>query len=470
MNRLILSFFAGLLSISSVFFLGDYVKAASPWDDVIELSPTVQVSVPNVNDGEPVDVTTDWSSYIRDEDLPIFGAGSCNSTEAEIRQSFVNATTNSTGSWAVSQFVINQIQEQRVHVFWSESGDATIQPINPQANPSFVVNNFDYSGFLFMHQPSQSVRFQCSNATTFATGSGGSTRLMPFLSTMPVEYPDGYEGEEVPETVSPPPRDIAPAIVYTVADLHLEAAYLQNVDDRHPYTLVCWRLYNENDDQIDQYCGENPYADRGVLYQYDFDVYGTYYLVTSLHAGPPPSAPLPPNVLNTVTTLIVDGSTYTGVTDSTQCSFEDGAYRCEKPLYEDCSIYENMIDAFACHVRNFGIWLRELFLWLFVPSTQWFANYFDNFRSFMEEKLGMIFFPIGFLIDLFGSMANNAINTSCSVNPDGQIFGASLDINVCRLEQSAGNIANAIFLVMRSVVVIYLIFALYRKYLEVVKS
>lgn len=447
------------LIVSSVFLPVSSVSAASPWDDVIDITDRLEI---RENYGEAQDVTTDWSSYIRD-------------SENEDCSSFQNAVSNN-GVWAVSQYTGKNNGSSKVYVWWSDSSDMYIEAAEPYGTRgySFLVRNHLYNNAIIEHDNNGDVRVLCSshiNVFAGETGGGAAHTMRPFLSTATIEYPTDYQGEIVPDSVTIV-TDLYPLVAYSVDDLDLLATYSRNLDSYIGNTYqICWRLFNESDmEQIAQLCSEHQY-DRIQPFRHKFESYGTYIMVVSAHTlipGPPIDDIVKPTTIK----LNIDGSTYVGGTGVDNCEETPDGLSCEQNPYEDCSTYgADLIGGIACNLRNFGIWLKITLLSLFVPSPEFFRDFFESFRSFFSNKLGFLAWPLEFAVNFVNAFFDglSGTNNICDWS-FGNLFNGNFSLNFCSLEQNFPNAFNTVRFSIQAFTVFLLIAGLYNQYRRTLKT
>jgi hypothetical protein len=120
---------------------------------------------------------------------------------------------------------------------------------------------------------------------------------------------------------------------------------------------------------------------------------GTYTLL-AVASKPVPFAPFPSDidVKPTFLSIKIDGSVYIGTTATDDCT--NGSC-VPQPIYEDCSVYgTNLVAGFGCVIQNFGIYLRNLIVYLFVPKSTDVMSSIDNFNTNTHNIAEVIALPI----------------------------------------------------------------------------
>lgn len=423
-----------------------------------------------------------------------------------------------TGAWAVRQWEqISPYQPvKQIDVFWVESGTMQIDftdsigTIKDTRLSGGTVHRArisnDWAGWVGSPDCEIGVWQAGSTATdwTFtssATHAQYGYELRGFLATnTTVNYPTGYEGEEIPDSAPGAKTIIKPDFTYSVNNKDVQAKdYNQTLPTITPdegYTIqgysVEWSLFKCGSyTVVGNICNDPDLVKHQILpqgdnFNYSVSDYGDYhlqaqYLVQECYRYP--SYPATPDYCfyvdfgaeaelddydftSTTVYLKIDGSAFSGDTKEGEC---DVSGFCEPPSpYEDCSTYGlDVVGGLGCVIRNFGVWLTNTLKMLFIPTGQFFKELFDDFNSFFNEKLGFIAYPITFLIGFFTDVMNAAGSPNCAIE-GGSLFGVNADIDLCKMQNNIPQIYNGIIVLIRAAVAFTLIFALFRKYHEVV--
>jgi hypothetical protein len=175
-----------------------------------------------------------------------------------------------------------------------------------------------------------------------------------FLSTFPVEYPEGYDGPVIPDTWGPENTvNVDPLIDWILTDkLEFFANYLDNIPDLIE-TRWTWKIYHATDDfEIDGgpiFTSPEIQNKNGFVYQ--FEEKG-HYIARASFRVPAPGLPPPPEVRTTLDIqLDVNGYYQTGGTN--RC--ENGV--CEVPKI-NCMIQPTYLQRLTCQTEqmfNFGL-------------------------------------------------------------------------------------------------------------------
>lgn len=303
-----------------------------------------------------------------------------------------------------------------------------------------------------------------------------------YYTTFDIEYPEDWEQPRIPNEAPPPPVDgdgYAPQIGYnTTTENVLSGLYIGDTDICIPTTaggcvtpMLRWSVYLEGSDEP-----LNTKATE-LFTPYSFKLPGndTYIFKISYTNPGVPFAPFDPeiNLITTQFTINANGTFVVGSTVLNGCETTGSTQDCgEADPLEDCTTYGLDIGGyFQCIINNFGIWLRNSLIDLFVPKYSFFTAWNSSFQTFMNDKLGFVYTSIGFIGTLFTGMVTGASTPRCLVEPGGSFFGATFTVDVCTIQDLIGNTAFGILqgIVIASTVVL-VILASYRKYQEVTEK
>jgi len=481
MKRFFLLFLAFTVSLSvfTVLLPASIANASSPYDDAIRVTSTLSLISPDGTQNVSVDdnQVNNWESYI--------ASSSCASQ-------FLTAKT--LGAYAVSQAIDTGV--------YGYSGDLMVvvyfTSTLPTPNITFGEFNPGQPSVAYMPVVSSAV-IRINNSGNITTTCNLSGLVFPLLSTggnvnppgnlqsyvyfsknFSVSYPFDYEGVLIPNSPSSPAINYAPEIgFHLTTEKQVKAIYNGNPDLCIPVgldeptgcvaPLLTWTVYSPDGETI----LEQKTTQIFTPYEYTFpgnDIY--YFEVTFTHPGPP-YAPFSStiNIVPTKFTLNVNGTFIVGGTALQDCEVVSGINECGEPNpLEDCTTYgTNFGGYFQCVINNFGIWLRNLLIDLFVPSYSFFGSWTEDFGQFLNTKLGFLYTSFATITTLFTGIIANGSTGTCAINPPGELFGATVSFDVCDFEQAFGSTIWGIMQgVVISLTILALIFAGYRKYLDTV--
>jgi|GEM_PF-4163956 len=445
------------------------------------------------------DISSSWSSYITDSSK-WSNPGSASDPTSEMsraRTSFQAAL--SSGRWGVSQhseYVANSSRGTSgsfrvVQVFWTEDNSLAL---TWQTDGGIDVTG---SGVHSISIGCGNVVFGNSSDNPVAWAYSGATRISnstPFHATPTTNaeaygianffvytdhpnYPTGYGGIQIPSSFTPK------------ADFYVP--YNLNVDDKNitvtPKSVntggKCWKWAatlikkgtSTSDNLADwEVISETDYLASNEPAHLRAKDYGTDYAIGMLAYdcdAPAPKISDSYNLkLERISPLKVDGSSYVLDSDNLNC---DSGGVCEEPSpYENCSTYgTDLIGGLGCVMRNFGVFLRSLFVTLFVPTPGFLKDYFSSFKDFITTKLGFLVWPLQWAIDFINAFFNglNGTNNICSWS-FGNIFNSDFKLNFCSLEQNFPSVFNTARYMIQGLTVFVLISGLYTHYRRLIHT
>lgn len=244
----------------------------------------------------------------------------------------------------------------------------------------------------------------------------------------------------------------------------------------------------------------NPFTNRGRLRVTSIEPSTTLQPATDaflvdLTAGSAPN----------LVTLYGQSADMDGAPDS--CLYEaygwtwDASYTATKPTMKDLStITEETIPDPSCSPLNLLCWLgkitsqmastyRELaeailtgFAALFTPDTTTFEYQFDELTTFFGDKLGFLFYPIEWLLDMLGGVVGTIDNdiswgvSQCSISSldlgltdssSIQFMGMNIPFNTMACNAFTSYFATATRVIFPPLIGMYLIFAFRHKIHEI---
>jgi len=162
---------------------------------------------------------------------------------------------------------------------------------------------------------------------------------------------------------------------------------------------------------------------------------------------------------------------------------ENGVYNDSDPfnLSVDCAdLYpitwgslDNVIPLVTCSVtetvKNIFIKLSDFITWLFVPSWSSISPQMDSLSNTFTTKLGFIATPVTFITNFYNSLLGSSAS-SCSITFGSILGGSAVAYNFCQFETSLPTLFAFAQVVLIGVTSFVLIFALYRKFIDIVRS
>ena len=453
--------------------------------------------------GSEEDFTLNWSEILYNTSSPNYYKNTWNYTSnydgAQAKQDAFfdrfDANLAEGAGWGVAQSFDNGYPEIDIFVF-DPDADLTVNDGYIAVSGSAVWTHG------FAYNPNAYCRWQdlkYSHDVRYTLPTSPNTWKYLFIVSDNIDYPEGYEGSPVPGGVGTK-TVVKPDFTYSVNNKDVQAKdynlTLPTITPDEGYTIegysVEWSLFKCGSyTDVGNLCNDSSLSKYQILgqddtFNYSVSDYGDYhlqanYLVQECYRYP--SYPATPDYCfyvdfgaeaelddydftSTTVHLKIDGSSFSGDTKEGEC---DVSGFCEPPSpYEDCSTYGlDIVGGLGCVIRNFGVWLTNTLKMLFIPTGQFFNELFSDFGDFFNEKLGFIAYPISFLIGFFTDVMNAAGTPTCSLE-GGSIFGVNADVDLCTMQDKVPVIYNGIITFIRAAVAFTLIFALFRKYHEVV--
>jgi hypothetical protein len=435
---LLLGLLFGSLSIN--LYTVSSASAASVYDNVIK--PTTTLEVTNHS------LTTNYLTKLDQLCKPSYTAA---------YNEFIQA--KSTGRFAIVQ---DTNFTPTVKFFWNVSDLAEITWFDGGTYQQARV--VDAGKFFSLYDVSGTLT--CSLTTDLSNKSlgSGSLNYKLFQSTYIFNYPVGYAGADIP---SSPPVGYIPHFEYFINGTEITAKYVGNLDGKFGTSQLNYVW------QIGKVVGGQPtllsesYKTAGLpprqqsaSQEYKFDVkeFGDYSIILSEPELSPAVAGV--QIQTNIVQLTIDGNDQYGDTRNMDCS---EGFCVPASIYEDCDTAD-----LGCHFRNFGTFLRVLLISAFVPNSYVLRQKFDLLTTSLNETLGFLGYPIIFIASVFSSMTNNTSGFGGVIN-FGNFFGSNVSINVGAFS-SYGAFYDIVLNIIRGFTIMYLIWILRSKYLEVVRT
>ncbi len=118
----------------------------------------------------------------------------------------------------------------------------------------------------------------------------------------------------------------------------------------------------------------------------------------------------------------------------------------------------------------FGMALVEAFVNIFAPDSNEVKADFDNFASFMQEKLGFLVYPIVFISDVFNAFTSGTAwcsATACTKD-FGNLFGRPFNLDLRQLQVTMPTVWTWFTAMIRGLTILGLLIAVRKKYMGVV--
>jgi len=232
MKRYFLPFIAiFLIVLSAIFYEVSTASAASPYDNVVTVAPNLVLN--NMGSGDPtLDVSLNWYENALQSSLALCNWGNVDS--CTVNQNLKDLLTNPNANWAVTTYK----DRSSYTIAYSFDPNAHLEFVGDKlvlvASDSRHTNSFSfYPSHPFPKAPSGITYgggIETSQAI-IAADSAAYSFMQVFLSTFPITYPPGYEGQTVPDSFQPPEKvELTPEYQYSVnSNGLLSVTYLKNI-------------------------------------------------------------------------------------------------------------------------------------------------------------------------------------------------------------------------------------------------
>jgi len=350
---------------------------------------------------------------------------------------------------------------------WFDYGGGAVQNLISSSTPTVAAFNIGIAN--------NGDRYIQGYATDFQYFSLMGNGLL-IGSSFPFTVPPDYEGELPNELGST--TKMYPKFGYTIDSDNLLNALNQGIFEEVCIPVgtptsgcsppqVKWEIIDSTGDVLN-----SKTLSMAQPYTYQFPTIGTYYLEATYVLPPPYLAPSVGIELVTARVEMQPNGTFQkGGTGANECSFIDGKYVCEPAdPFEDCTTYGlDLIGGFQCVINNFGIWLRNLLIFLFVPNTAVLRNTFEEFGETMQAQFGFIYTSFTMIIQWLNTILT--VSPICYVNMgDATFFGAKIHFDFCGFENAAPSIYNPLMTLARLSIAAGFVFIAWRRLKEIVES
>ena len=281
-----------------------------------------------------------------------------------------------------------------------------------------------------------------------------------FLSNFPLKYDNDYDGPYPQEFYNPKPQR-RPSFNYRLKNNKLEAQVYNQAQLRKEYFDKMHVRYELVSHEGGEHVVDSKTLKPGEVYSYDFTAgspHTDYWLAVSYFKGENQDDEydfiehsVKIDYKGDLTEINGDADNFSG----------SGGLNQQKPQFE----YENCeaVDI-ACHLRNFGTKIREIFTYFFIPSTTAFADDFNSLLKNMTQKLGFLGQSVEMLVGSLKSIS--AVSPTCSLSFSGQgsaLFHGGFKFDLCTLHQQFPKLFEVAFMIIRGSLVFSLVFMINRK-------
>lgn len=462
-------FLFSVLAVSLSPMLSQITNATSVFDQTYRKVENLDIkfNYPGYLECPVQNVKNTWTDYV--------------TTEAFWRPGYWDPTAAAAFNTAVSsgQYGVSWLDgggDTRARVYWSVSSNAYVDfgDISGVRTAQFHGGStIIYSGDIIVKAlysgRSCDLEFRPATSTpSYAPVSdavASPSAWWNFFVTAPVTYPLGYEGQQVYNGITL--ADIYPKFGYNVGPDNILNALIyerENIEAKCSNYGIKWTVLDTNNVVLDE-----KYQKEADVYTYKFNGYDTYTLKTEYTNGIP-CKPLTSNYIASQVSILINGEVSIGSTAINVCSIVNGVFNCTPAdPYTDCSTFgTNVGGYFECVMGNFGTYLRSSLISLFVPRSSFMTGFTTKIQTDLNTNLGGVYQSISFFQNFIGTIVTQSAVGTCMLDPPGTFFGSEVSFNLCIFQDQF----SEVWVVMQSLAVggtsLILVFALVRKYQEVV--
>jgi hypothetical protein len=445
-------------------------NAQSAYDDALVTVDELKVCDPTTE--ACTGISANWYSTSIDECHPNYTDGLVTAVEGD-------------GTWAVFSSAspamgADKNTPDRVTVLYKESGTLDlfwstdwVRVSSQQYSGGYYLtwDGTDFSCQGFTNSAHQSISFP-EDLGSSCNGLGFVSSCALFLSTFNPNYPQDYDGLEVPdsytEVTTVLPYFTIQVLPNGTTSITLDGSWFDDFPTENFYAVIGLEDSSENLIEPDENVGwGNVYE---TLPQGEYTAYFAVEYIPALENYEFDTA---------IVNFIVDGRglfyyytgenacmTVSGVVVS--CDLDPPDDPEAEPLSADFDVECDLSD-FGCHLGNMINWIGDLMLGLFVPSPGYMQSLFNDLRVFFEDRFGFFAQPFIFIFDLFDAVLTPNSQDFCSWGM-GDWFDSPFELNFCALEEQFPSVFNTVTVFIRAFAVMALIFALHAKYIRTVSG
>ena len=489
---------AVLLSLSSVIMVfSSKAWAASKYDDVYQTTSELILSDGIQNRCEKQNITYSWDTYFDHEKYKMYDSFS-NKEQLkkkldDARASFNRAKISGVYGVTLSKSVgVVGSGKRAVNIYWSEDKSVELEWTEGFLNIKNVYVLSISCGKAFEQGTNKYVSMVSypDKTSTIVSASDG-LQLNFFITGKDFEYPEGYEGKKLyatPDIKTP----LSPQWVLSV-DRRRVTGHVQDPNKDDVKRCLTLRIKDKDDNILFERTQENPGIScaKVLPFTWTAPALGTYYFETEFFVPIPFIAPENEKWVKQRVKFEVNGQSYM-MSDKTQHCDEDG--KCEdfdpvrlcdfnleqarkslsKPNIFEAAAYA--LDWYGCFLNakmaEFWNFLRDLF----IPALPDLKSSFNQLSDALSKKLGFLFYPFKWFIQLFQALIN--ATSSCSIdtsqvpgaNANGLFWGRPVRLSVCSAERDLPQVYNVSVFFIRIVTVFGLLYSLYYRLINLLTT
>lgn len=490
-KRCMLIALAVLLSLSSaivVFSSKTYAK--SKYDDVYQTTSELILSDGIQNRCPKENITYSWDTYFDHEKYKMYDSFS-NKEQLKKKLDDARASFNRAKISGVYGITLNKSVgvvgsgKRAVSIYWSEDKSAELEWTEGLLNIKNVYVLSISCGKEFEQGTNKYVSMvSYPDKTSTIVSASDELQLNFFITGKDFEYPEGYEGKKFYATpyIKTP---LSPQWVLSV-DRRRVTGHVQDPNKDDVKRCLTLRIKDKDDNILFERTQENPGIScaKVLPFTWTAPALGAYYFETEFFVPIPFIAPENEKWVKQRVKFEVNGQSYM-MSDKTQHCDEDG--KCEdfdpvrlcdfnleqarkslsKPNIFEAAAYA--LDWYGCFLNakmvEFWNFLRDLF----IPALPDLKGPFNQLSDALSKKLGFLFYPFKWFIQLFQALIN--ATSSCSIdtsqvpgaNANGLFWGRPVRLSVCSAERDLPQVYNVSVFFIRIVTVFGLLYSLYHR-------
>lgn len=497
-KRCMLIALAVLLSLSSVIVVfSSKTYAKSKYDDVYQTTSELILSDGIQNRCEKENITYSWDTYFDHEKYKMYDSFS-NKEQLkkkldDARASFNRAKISGVYGVTLSKSVgVVGSGKSAVNIYWSEDKSAELEWAEGLLNIKNVYVLSITCGKEFEQGTNKYVSMvSYPYKTSTIVSANDKLQLNFFITGKDFEYPEGYEGKKfyvTPDIKTP----LSPQWVLSV-DRRRVTGHVQDPNKDDVKRCLTLRIKDKDDNILFERTQENPGIScaKVLPFTWTAPALGTYYFETEFFVPIPFIAPENEKWVKQRVKFEVNGQSYM-MSDKTQHCDEDG--KCEdfdpvrlcdfnleqarkslsKPNIFEAAAYA--LDWYGCFLNakmaEFWNFLRDLF----IPALPDLKGSFNQLSDSLSKKLGFLFYPFKWFIQLFQALIN--ATSSCSIdtsqvpgaNVNGLFWGRPVRLSVCSAERDLPQVYNVSVFFIRIVTVFGLLYSLYHRLINLLTT
>ena len=309
-------------------------------------------------------------------------------------------------------------------------------------------------------------------------------RLMFLLNHDNITYPGDYEGDIIPQVFDFITK-ISPQWVLSV-DRRRVTGHVQDPNKDDVKRCLTLRIKDKDDNILFERTQDHPGISCAKVLPFTWTApgLGTYYFETEFFVPIPFVSPRNEKWVKQRVKFEINDRSYM-MSDKTQHCDENG--KCEdfdpvrlcdfkleqaKKSLSKPNVFEaatHALDWYGCFlnakVAEFWNFLRDLF----IPALPDLKGPFNQLSDVLSKKLGFLFYPFKWFIQLFQALIN--ATSSCSIdtsqvpgaNANGLFWGRPVRLSVCSAERDLPQVYSVSVFFIRIVTVFGLLYSLYHR-------